>query len=196
MTAVTRTRRQAQLLEAGDVLITHPDSEYWGCALVLTARGATDGFDPMCHIGITPAIFRREFAFSELDLDRLSILEFDREIRLADGTYTHLRRETCIGIYSRRYTASVRVIGRVDVASLSVPQLSFDVGNGADGGWPLYGPVQGHLGSEAVAAWRAVHDRERWLQYRDAARKRTEEVFARIRESERRKRLARKTRRS
>ena len=196
MTAVLRTKRGPKLLDAGDVLSTHPDSEYWGCALVLTARGATDGFDPMCHIGITPAVFHREFAFSELDLDRLSILEFDREIRLTDGTYTHLRRETCIGIYSRRYNAHVRVIGRADVASLPLPTLTFDVGDGANGGWPLCGRVQAHLGGEAVAAWRAVHDRERWLQERDAARSRTEETFARIREDERRKRLARKARRS
>jgi len=192
MIAVSRTRPRPKLLDTGDVLITHPHPEYWGCALVLTARGAPDG----CLIGITPAVFRHEFAFSELDLDRLSILEFDREIRQADGTYRHLRRETCIGIYTRRPNANVRVIGHVDVASLALPELNFDVGDGSNGGWPLYGPVGDHLGGEAIAAWRAVHDRERWLQELDAARKRTDEMFARIREEDRLKRLARKMRRS
>jgi hypothetical protein len=176
--------------------MTHPSPEYWGCALVLTACAATEELAPLCHIGITPAVFRHAYAFSEVDLGRLSILEFDREIRLDDGTYTHLRHETCIGIYARWYTAHVRVIGHVDVGSLRVPELTFDVGDGTNGGWPLYGPVQGHLGGEAVAAWRAVHDRERWLQERDTARRRTDEMFARLREDARLKRVARKTRRS
>jgi hypothetical protein len=196
MTTASRTRRRPQLLDAGDVLVTHPDPGYWGCALVLKTQDATDELGPVCLIGITPVIFRREFAFSELDVGQLSILEFERQIRRADGTYTHLRRETCIGIYPRRYNAHVRVIGRADVASMTLPRLTFEVGDGANGHWPLYGQVGDGLGAEAVVTWRAAHDREQWLQDLDASRARTEEMFARIREEERLKRLARKTHRS
>ncbi len=46
------------LLNKGDVIKTVPMEGYWGCALVLSSRDKVDGFDPMCHIAITPLIFR------------------------------------------------------------------------------------------------------------------------------------------
>lgn len=188
----SRRGPQKRLLEVGEILKTHPQSQFWGCALVLSTREATDGFSPSCLIGITPVIFQRDFAFSDLNLGQLSILQFYREIRAASGAYVPLRRETCIGIYAREHNPSVNVIGRVDVSSIYPTSLTFDVGDGANGGWPLCGPVKGHLGSEAVAAWRSKHDRERWLVDVAASRARTEEIFASLREAERLKRVARK----
>lgn len=175
---------KAKLLAVGDVLKTNPTEGYWGCAIVLTARDKIDRFDPMCHIGITTTIFRHDYDFRELDLSSLQILEFDRQIRVAPGTYAALRRETCIGIYSRKLNPSAVVIGSIDISSLAPRSLEFVVGNGADGGWPLCGPVKAHLGSEAVASWRSRHDKEQWLNDLTTARTSHEQMLVRLKEQE------------
>ena len=147
-----------KLLVVGDVLKTHPTEGYWGCAIVLTVQDKTDRFDSMCHIAVTTTIFRHDYAFSELDISSLQVLQFDRQIRLAPDTYAPLRRQTCIGIYSRKMNQSVVVIGNTDVSFLAPEPLGFEVGEGVDGRLPLFSPVKDQLGSEAVASWMALHD--------------------------------------
>lgn len=72
------------------------------------------------------------------------------------------RREVCIGIYKRKVTTDLSVLGRVDSACIRTPPLSFQIGNGSDGGWPLC-RLGGNFGSEAIDEWRRVHDRVRYL---------------------------------
>ena len=159
-----------KLLARGDVLKTHPHEEYWGCAVVLTARDAVDSMDPMCHIAVTPVVFGHDFSMSELQADALSVLEFERSVRLSINEVAH-RTETCISIYSRKHTSAVHVIGAVDPARVFASELEFRAGNGSDGGWPFSGPVAPSLGNEAVHSWRAQHDRDRWQNEIDAASK-------------------------
>ena len=183
-----RTPRR-RLLEVGDVLKTHPFDGYWGCALVLTARDKTAQFDPMCHIGVTSTVFTHDYEFNEIRPRDLEIVQFDREARVEPNDYRPLRHESCIGIYSRRITPAVRVIGNIDVSHVAPGPLTFEVGSGSDGGWPLCGRVSVSLGYEAVHAWRAVHDRNQWLADVDAARRSHEELLLRVREAERQKDL-------
>ena len=182
------SRRPKKLLEIGDVLKTNPVDGYWGCALVLSVRGKTEEFDPMCHIAVTSTVFRRDYELSDLDVPTLAILEFDRQARVGPNEYVPLRHETAIGIYARKHTDAVNVVGNIDVSFITPDPLTFDVGNGSDGGWPLCGPVEKSLGYEAVHAWRAVHDRENWLADIDAARKSHEALMERLAEERRSKR--------
>jgi len=168
-----------KLLNRGDVLKTHPHDEYWGCAVVLTARDAVDSMAPMCHIAVTPIVFRHDFSLSELRLDALSVLELERPVRPSINEAAQ-RTETCIAIYSRRRTPAVHVIGAVDPGGIFTRELDFRAGNGSDGGWPFSGRVAPSLGSEAVHSWRAQHDRDRWQSEVEAARSSHEEMLRRI----------------
>jgi hypothetical protein len=175
------------VLQVGDVLETHPTEPYFGVALVLAVREATDGFDPMCLIGITTSVFTRPVELDELRIADLAILEFDREARTGPSSYAPLRRETCIGIYTRELAAPIRVLGRIDTSSLNLGPLGFDVGDGTGGRWPLCGPVSKSLGYEAVIAWRMVHDRPQFLAEREAARLSHEEMLLRLKKSGRKR---------
>ena len=189
-----RRAAKQRLVAIGDVLKTHPMDGYWGCALVLSARDKTGQFDPMSHIGITSLVFTHDYAFHELDLKGLEILEDDVSIRVGPGSYAHWRRSLCIGIYSRRITPAVHVIGNLDVASLVPAPLTFEAGDGTDGGWPFCGRVEESLGYEAVHAWRSVHDRTQWLSDIAAAEKSHEEMLVRLKEEDRQKRKNAKAR--
>lgn len=178
----------------GDVLKTGPFDGYWGCAVALTARDKIDRMDPFCHIGITTVVLGRDYDFGDLDTSRLEILRFDRESRVAPDTYVVARRQTCIGIYSRNINPSVHVIGNIDVSHLVPVPLAFEAGNGADGGWPLCGCVSPSLGSEAIHAWRAIHDRAQLLKERSAGRKSHEEMLARLKARDAEKRAQVKAR--
>ena len=170
------------LLSLGDVLRTHPLDGYWGCAIVLTVREKTEQFDPMCHIGITTAVFRHEYGFGEINPSNLTILQHDQEIRIAPYTYRPLGKETCIGIYSRKVTPAVAVIGSVDPSSIYPARLKFVAGDSTDGGWPFCGKIDSSLGYEAVHLWRAENDREAWLKDIAAAEKSHEEMLVRLKD--------------
>ncbi len=184
------------LLAIGDILKTHPFEGYWGCALVLTAGEKIDKYDPMCHIGITTAVFTHDYCFNELDISNLKIIEIERKYRAAPNNYVPLYKETCIGIYSRKINSFVNRIGNIDVSSIFTIKLTFKVGNGSDGGWPLCGSVSRSLGYDAIHAWRSVHDRTQWLLDIDAAHKSHEAMLVRIKEEERQKRIKAKSKKA
>jgi hypothetical protein len=144
-------------LQAGDVIRTHPAAAFWGCAVVLRDGIRLEGIKPLCLIGITPLVFQGTYTFDELTGSFLQILEFDRDVRLAPHSYLP-RRETCIGFYLDRAHPQLPVIGRVAPTAVYGEPLEDRVGDGSGNGWPLYGPIPAHLGSEAVAAWRSIHD--------------------------------------
>src|SRR5688572_20876048 len=95
----------------GDVIQTEPQLGYWGCAIVLTSTDATANSHPCFHVGIAPVLFRHDYGWSELDADRLSIMEFSRGVRTASGEYV-TRTEVCIGIYTAQSQGDVRVLGQ------------------------------------------------------------------------------------
>jgi hypothetical protein len=147
----------ATLLNKGDVILTNPKEGFWGIAIVLTETEKTDNFDPMCHIALTPLVFKHVVAINEVDVKTLKVLEFDRGVRLKpDQEYS--RKETSIGIYSRKIKSPVEIIGNIDPSFMYDGSLSFTHDNRRKINWPLCGNVAQSLGYEAVIAWRRVHD--------------------------------------
>ena len=178
-------------LRRGDVIKTHPREGYWGCAVVLTEPHAVEGLRPICHIGITPLVLDHDYAWAEIEDTELSILEFDREVRIAPDYYG-TRHETCIGLYTTDPHPSLPVLGSVDPTTFFTKPLTFEVGDATDGKYPLYGNLAPHLGSEAVASWLRIHKPSQWQAERDAARDSYEHLATTIKEEARRKRQARR----
>ncbi len=161
----------------GDVIQTEPCGGYWGCAVVLSATPRTPEFHAQFHIGITPIVFRHQYEWNELNTSALSILEFERGVRVAPEDYIR-RAEVCIGIYTARTRRSVRILGRVDPSAVYSLPLTFTVGDGTDGNFPLCGPLKKGIGGEAVVAWRRVHDAENLKRELSAARQQFERLEA------------------
>ena len=191
---VSRKRGTASRpLRRGDVIKTHPRDGYWGCAVVLTEPWEENGGRPLCHIGITPIVMLHDYGWTEIASTELSILEFDRGIRTAPLTYV-ARHETCIGLYTSGPHPLLPIIGNVDPIRVFAKPLTFEVGDGTNGKYPLYGPIAPHLGSEAIASWMRVHDPAQWQAVVDAARESYERTSATLKEEERQKRSARRKR--
>jgi len=181
-------------LTPGDVIQTHPARGYWGCAVVLSARDSTDKFQPMCHIGITTLITRKKYSWKSISPAELEIAKLAYDVRVAPHEYYRAPDiRTCIGIYSVKSSAGLSIIGRVDPIAIYSPPLTFDVGDGTNGRFPMCGPVPADLGDEAVTAWRRVHDSAK-LE-RDVAKDRElfERVDEKIRSDARKARKARST---
>ncbi|MCL2309265.1 MAG: hypothetical protein FWC42_03170 [Proteobacteria bacterium] len=146
-----------RLLTIGDVIKTHPREGFWGCAVVLNTRGKTGQFNPFCLIGITPLVFQYDYGWGDIAERPLSVLEFDRGVELSPDLY-FTRRETCIGIYDARPHPDLPVIGCVDPSSVFIGPLDFDqIGDGAEGKWPLCGCITANLGYEAILVWNKKH---------------------------------------
>jgi hypothetical protein len=205
MTARQIAKHRQFTLQRGDVIKTHPRDGFWGCAVVLTDPHVEGHFLPMCHIGITPIVMRHDYQWVEIADATLSILERDVRVRIAPYTYG-TRHYTCIGQYTAKPHPALPVIARIDAARVYPYPLSFDVGDGTAGKYPLCGPLKPRkvrgvaesefpsLGSAAVAEWLRINRPEQWQADCDAA----EELFERYEESrkaeERRKRQDRRSR--
>ena len=189
MTASRKRQPKPPPLRRGDVIKTHPRDGYWGAAVVLTEPHEMEGLRPMCHIGVTPLIRDHDYTWAEIEGAELAILDFDRGVRLAPGSYG-TRRETCIGLYTSDPHPLLPVIGSVDPTRVFPTSLTFEVGDATNGTYPLCGPIAPHLGSEAVASWLRAHNPSQWQAERDAARERYERLAATIKEDERQKRQA------
>jgi hypothetical protein len=164
-------------LKPGDVIQTEPQPGYWGCAVVLSSADGPNNTHPRFHVGITPVVFRHDYVWSELNADTLSILEFSRSVRSASGEYG-ARAEVCIGIYTVQSQGDVRVLGEVDPKAVYALPLTESVGDGTGGQFPLCGPLTKTIGSEAVIAWRRIHDADNLANEVTAARRRFEELEA------------------
>ena len=53
------------------------------------------------------------------------------------------------------------MIGKVDVSSFFHGPTAFEIGDATNEKWPLSGRITPHLGSEAVIAWRRIHDAQK-----------------------------------
>lgn len=147
-------RLRRALLKRGDVLRTHPWNGYWGCAVVLGARGATREFYPQCLLAITPWVFEHEYGFDE-------VRDRPLELLLEEG-------RPALRIHSCERIVGVTRIGRLDLSGLDLPPVSFEVRP-----WrPLCGALDGSVGRSAVAAWRREHDSERYHAEIEATRAR------------------------
>lgn len=162
----------------GDLLLTHPGPDYWGCAVVLSAFAPASGRLARFHVGTTPIIRRREFDLTEIELGSLTILRVSPVFRVAPRTYATGRLRTCIGVYAAASRAGVRVLGRVDPKPLYLPPLTLEVGDGTAGAFPLCGTLRSEIGHDAMIEWRRVHDAEAFEKDCAAARERYEVLLA------------------
>ena len=149
---------KTKLFNKGDVILTNPEEGFWGIAVVLSERGKTPEFSPMCHIAITPLIFQREVEFSELNVDDLVPLEFEREY-----TFEKQKRkpkpfskiETCIGVYTRSNKANFKVIGNINPEKVYNGELPFEPLIDLEVTFPICGHAEKFwLGREAFITWQ------------------------------------------
>lgn len=152
----------ANPLKPGDVIRTHPERGYWGCAVVLSARDSTSEFHPMCHIGTTTLIKPRKYAWKNIAPLDLEIANLSYNVRVAANEW-HTTREArlCVGIYALKSADKLDIIGHIDPKTVYPPDLTFEVGDGTSGSFPLCGPIPDYLGHEAVIIWRQKHDAAR-----------------------------------
>lgn len=161
--------------------------------MVLNTRERCDRFNPFCLIGITPIIFRHDFAWPEIADWSFSILQFERGVRLFPGE-NRSRRETCIGWYDAWPNAALPTIGQVDASKVYRGPIRFEIGDATNGKWPLCGRIEGHLGYEAVIAWRRIHDAAQLALDEAASEKTHDELVARLQCEEKTRRAARASR--
>ena len=179
-------------LAPGAVIRTHPWRGYWGCAVVLTARDGTSDMYPCCHIAVTALIRKRKYSWSDIGRDELRIVRMSPSVRIGPQDYRKAPKErTCIGIYTLRRADTLDIIGHIEPAAIYADPLTYDVGDGSDGAYPLCGPIKEGLGWEAVAAWREIHDQENFERERRVSREQFEVAEAKRLTEQRTKRRLR-----
>ncbi|MBQ2548442.1 MAG: hypothetical protein II558_06005 [Treponema sp.] len=156
------------VLNKGDVIKTNPQNGYWGCALVLDVQEHNDEFQPLCLIAVTDFISKEDFSFDQLPLEKLSILNIERSLRVGEGRYCDDGKEVCIEIHTRRMKSGQEVIGRMDNFPFEMPKLTYEVGDGKG------------LGYQAVIAWRKANEKEAFLMDVKDFRQKTEDVLRKV----------------
>ena len=135
--------------------MTNPEHGFYGIAVVLTdgkeleMSGGKLSY-PMCHIAITPLLFKHEVSIKEIDLDALSVLVFKRNAKRKDGEIISWRLETCIGLYTNRNKANLKVIGNIEPSYIYDGILDYAPQQDR---FFLYGDVNNDLGREAYIAY-------------------------------------------
>lgn len=171
----------------GDIIRTNPQDNFWGIAVVLSESEKTSEFHALCHIAITPLVYQHKVEFEELDIAKLSVLQFTRGIRLTPGEGAS-RSETSIGVYLRKFKTPVDIIGNVNPDFIYSGQLPFSPDFGLEVSWPLYGAVARSLGMEALITWRRIYDSENFQKEIEESKRKHEALMLKIKEEEREKR--------
>ena len=145
-----------KLLHRGDVIRTNPFPDYWGIAVVLSECEETTEFEPMCHIALTPLVFRHEAKFGEINSESLNVLEIENWNFDPLGSNPHAHK--VIGVYSRITKVPISVIGSIDPTLIYEGPLPFSPDYGLEVTWPLCGTPDKCLGSEAITSWLRKND--------------------------------------
>ena len=139
----------------GDVIRTNPENGYYGIAVVLSegrrleiAPGKMSY--PMCHIAITPFIFRHEVTLEEIDANDLQVLVFERNAKRDDGADMHWNTETCVYLFTDRNKAGLTVIGNIDPSGIYQEPLDYEPHKDR---FFLCGDANANLGREAYIAY-------------------------------------------
>ena len=146
-----------KLLNKGDVIRTNPQQGFWGIAVVLSEKEKSPERHPMCHITITPLIYQHKVGLEEININDLKPLVFDRIFSLK-GKEEFSRKEICIGVYTRRYTADFEIIGSIDPSIIYTGPLPFEPWHDLKIKWPLCGKPSEELGREAYINWEREND--------------------------------------
>ena len=150
-------------LTPGDVIRTHPQKGFWGCAVVLTARDSTEDFHPCCHIATLELIHKRKYSWKSVTPADLKIVNSTRSVRVAPHEYIEEpTSRLSIGIYTLKKLDGLDIIARIDPQQVYSKPLTFEVGDGSNGTFPLCGPVKGFTGNDAVINWRKLNDRDKF----------------------------------
>jgi len=146
----------ARLIYRGDVIRTNPFSDYWGVAVVLSECGETSEFEPMCHIALTPLVFRHAVEFEELNSKNFKVLERENHLISLFGFNPHANK--VIAVYSRITKSPISIIGSVDPTPMYDGPLPFSPDYGLTVTWPLGGTIDKNLGWEAINSWLREND--------------------------------------
>ena len=148
---------------------------------------------------------QHDYEWAEIAGTALTILERDTEVRTAPYTYG-TRHSICIGQDTAKPHPALPVIANIDAARVFPASLTFEVGDGTAGKYPLCGSLQTRkvrgvaerefptLGMEAVAEWLRINRPGQWQAERDAASEWFERYERGRLEEERRKRQERRSR--
>ena len=150
-----RKKNKYSLLHKGDVIRTNPEPDYYGIAVVLSNPERIElqpgnWSYPLCHIMITPLIFKRKVIIEDIILNDLKPLMFKQFFKRKDGVRIPWRFKTCIDIYTNRNISDLPVIGNVEVSEIYKEPILFEVN---ENGFHLCGDVTNHLGREAYINW-------------------------------------------
>ena len=139
----------------GDVIRTTPEKGYYGIAIVLTegrrleiAPGKMSY--PMCHIAITPLLFRHEVTLEEIDTNDLQVLVFERNAKRDDGAVMPWNTETCVYLFTNRNKVGFTVIGNIDPSGIYQEPLDYEPRKDR---FFLCGDADANLGREAYIAY-------------------------------------------
>lgn len=143
------------LLRKGDVIRTNPEPDFYGIAVVLSTPEKIElqpgnWSYPLCHIMITPLIFKYEVMIQDINSNDLKPLIFQQFFKRKDGVFIPWRLKTCIDIYTNRNKSDLPVIGNIDTSEIYKAPLRFEVD---ENGFHLCGDVDKHLGREAYINW-------------------------------------------
>ncbi|CAL2101513.1 conserved protein of unknown function [Tenacibaculum sp. 190130A14a] len=140
------------LFEKGQIILTNPENGFYGIAVVLSETEKTPEFHPRCHIAITPLIFDRKVEFSELNMEELKPLEFERIYNLKTEE-EFSKKEICIGVYTRKNKHNFEILGKVDPEKIYDGPLPFEPLTDLEITYPIYGDTENYLGREAYINW-------------------------------------------
>ncbi|HEY0056902.1 MAG TPA: hypothetical protein VGB63_16245 [Pedobacter sp.] len=148
---------KVQLFNKGDVILTNPEEGFWGIAIVLSEAEKTKESYARCHIAITPIISQEIIDFNQINIESLKPIEFERFY-----TFEKQKRkpkpfskiETCIGVYTRRNKANLKIIGKIEPKMVYDGPLPFVPLYNLEIKWPVYGDSDKSLGSEALINWK------------------------------------------
>lgn len=140
-----------KLFAKGNIIMTTPESGYYGVAIVLDDAiplelSLTKFSEPMNHICITPLLFTKPISMDDINIQDLEPLVFTQFFD-KDGERIYWRNKICIDIYTNRNKANFSVIGNIDPSIIKdVPVLAWKP---MDDRFHLCGDVTIHLGREA-----------------------------------------------
>ena len=146
-------------LNPGDVIRTHPEKGFWGCAVVLSSADSTQDSYPRCHIAVLDLMKKRKYAWKNINIDEHDIVNLNYKVRVAPFEYIQAPSpQLSVGIYTLRKIGSLDIIATVNPKEIYSKPLTFEVGDGTSGTFPLCGPIPDNLGYQAVINWRKIND--------------------------------------
>lgn len=144
---------KSKTLNRGQILLTRPENDFWGVAVVLSEREKTKDRLAVCHIAITPLIYDFRPNKEDIDVNLLKPLMFRRLYKIK-GNEEFYKEEICIGIYTRRNKINLEVVGHIDPLKVYEGPLPFDPMTDLEIKWPLYGDPSEKFGREAYLMWQ------------------------------------------